>query len=258
MDQGAGYATGRAAGLPEVGDGAQHRRRAPGVTGHRLGLGALLAGIAAATVAIPPLITPDREPAAAPPATSLAPPAALVPAVTAVASPSRSPSSGPARCVPAAAQDGTVEVTRRPSCAVYAGSMGNGWTVTGDGMKVLPAAVVPDTKEAAIRVERTRPAVPATSIAFAAKAAIGIAPGGRLTLRIWGGREFGTVVKLSVRPAGRGSVTLTAPADRWTTFTVKLSELTSGTTLARIDLAIAADQLPNVNRFFLDDIAILG
>jgi hypothetical protein len=39
--------------------------------------------------------------------------------------------------------------------------------------------------------------------------------------------------------------------------TVRLSELTHAPTLARIDLAVAADQVPNVNRFFLDDIAIL-
>jgi len=226
------------------------------VTGQRVGLGVLLVGIAVATVVIPPLITPDRKPAAAPPASSLAPPAALVPAVTVSARPSRSPSSGPQGCVPA--KPGTVEVSSRPSCAVYTASLGNGWTITGDGMKVLPAAVVPDTKETAIRVERTRPAIPATSVALACKSPIGISPGGRLTLRIWGGREYGTVVKLAVAPAHTGSVLLAAPADRWTTFTVKLSELTRGTTLARIDLAVAADQMPNVNRFFLDDITILG
>jgi len=226
------------------------------LTGQRIGLGVLLVGIAVATVVIPPLITPDRKPAVAPPA-SLAPPAALVPAVTASVRPSRSPSSGPQGCVPAK-PGRTVEVTGRPSCAVYTASLGNGWTITGDGMKVLPAEVVPNTKETAIRVERTRPAIPATSVALACKTAIGITPGGRLTLRIWGGREYGTVVKLSVAPARTGSVMLAAPADRWTTFTVKLSELTGGPTLTRIDLAVAADQLPNVNRFFLDDITILG
>ena len=62
-----------AAGLPEtvgggpaVGDrqapeGGQPRHRASAVTGRRLGLGLLLAGIAAATIAVPPLITPEGK-----------------------------------------------------------------------------------------------------------------------------------------------------------------------------------------------------
>jgi hypothetical protein len=221
------------------------------VTGRRIGLGFLLTGIAAATVAVPPLITPDKKAAPVPPVASMAPPAALVPAVTAAPS-----ASGPATCAPAA-KGGTVEVTSRPSCAIFTGSMGNGWTVAGNGMKVLPGEIVPDTQERAMRVERTRPAIPATAVALTAKPAVGVPPGDRLRLRVWGGREFGTVLKLSVAPGGTGSMTLTAPADKWTTFTVRLSELTHAPTLARIDLAVAADQVPNVNRFFLDDIAIL-
>jgi hypothetical protein len=245
-------------GLPQVVDGGQRSRRAPGVTGRRIGLGALLAGIAAATVAIPPLITPDKKAAPVPPVASAVPPAALVPAGTASPSHPAAPSAtGPAPCAPAA-NGGTVEVTGRPACAIFTGGLGNGWTVTGDGMKVLPGEIVPGTRQTAMRVERSRPAIPATAVALTAKSAVGVAPGERLKLRVWGGRQFGTVLGLSVAPGGTGSVTLTAPADKWTTYSVRLSELTHAPALGRIELAVAADQVPNVNRFFLDDIAILG
>lgn len=242
-----------ATGLPEVVDGGQHRRRAPRLTGRRVGLGTLLAGIAAATVAVPPLITPDRQ--AAPPVAPSAP-VVLGPAVTAV--PSRTVEvtpTGPPTCG-RAVRSAPVEVTRRPDCAVYTTSLGNGWTASADGLKVLPGEVVPDTREPAMRVERSRPAVPATAMTISARSAVGLGPGARLGLRVWGGREFGTVLELSVAPAGTGAVTLVAPADKWTTYTVKLSELTRGRTLTRISLVVAADRVPNVNRFFLDDIAI--
>ena len=49
-----------------------------------------------------------------------------------------------------------------------------------------------------------------------------------------------------------GSVQIDAPADRWTSWTVPLG----GGRLQRITLAVEAGQMPNVNRFFLDDIAI--
>ena len=245
MDQGV-----RAASLPEVVDGGQHRRRAPGVTGQRIGLGALLVGIAVATVAVPPLITPGRKQAAAPPVvTSTAPIAKLVPAVTASAAPaSAAPTPTRAGCA--------VQVTTTPACAVYTGSLGNGWSVRGDGMKVLPGETVPGTEERAMRVERSRPAIPATALTLTARSTLGISPGDHLKLRVWGGREFGTVLKLSVAPGGTGSLTLTAPADKWTSFTIKLADLTRGRTLSRIDFAVAADQVPNVNRFFLADIAL--
>jgi hypothetical protein len=123
---------------------------------------------------------------------------------------------------------------------------------------VSPGEIVPGTRQTAMRVERSRPAIPATAVALTAKSAVGVAPGERLKLRVWGGRQFGTVLGLSVAPGGTGSVTLTAPADKWTTYSVRLSELTHAPALGRIELAVAADQVPNVNRFFLDDIAILG
>ncbi|MDT5030983.1 MAG: hypothetical protein QOC94_1154 [Actinoplanes sp.] len=243
-------------GLPGVVDSGQPRRRVWGVPGPRFGLGALLVGIAAATVAVPPLIAPDHKrgaaPAAAPPA-SPTPPGQLVPAVTEPRS--AAPARGPRPCSSAAA-GGTVALSARPSCAIYAGGLGNGWSVTGDGMKVLPGAVVPDTKEPAMRVERSRPATPATALTISAKQPIGVPAGGRLTLRVWGGRDFGTVLTLSAGPGGTGSVTLIAPAERWTTYTVKLAELTRGDRLTRLDVAVVADQVPHVNRFFLDDIAL--
>lgn len=65
------------------------------------------------------------------------------------------------------------------------------------------------------------------------------------------------MLKPSVAPTGTEAVTLTAPADKWTTYSVKLAELTRRRTLTRIELVVAADQVSNVNRFFLDDIAIV-
>jgi len=249
MDQGV-----RAASLPEVVDGGQHRRRAPGATGQRLGLGALLVGIAVATVAVPPLITPGRK-AATPPVASgpTAPIAELVPAVT--ASPPAPAASSPTTTAPAKSRC-AVQVTATPACAIFTSSLGNGWSVKGDGMRVLPGETVPDTKERAMRVERSRPALPATALTLTPRSTLGIGAGDHLKLRVWGGREFGTVLKLSVAPGGTGALTLTAPADKWTSFTIKLADLTGGRTLSRIDLAVAADQVPNVNRFFLDDIAL--
>jgi hypothetical protein len=247
-----------ATGLPEVADNGQHRRRARGATGQRLGLGALLVGIAVATVAVPPLIAPEPEGSAAPAPLPSGPagPAQLIPAVTPTrpAAPATI-AAGPRPCAPVAQGD-TVDVSARPSCAIYTGSLGNGWSVTGHGMKVLPGEVVPDTKEPALRVERSRPAIPATALTISAKQPVGVSAGERLTLRVWGGRDFGTILKLSAGPAGTGSVTLTAPPDTWTTYTIKLAELTRGDSLTRLELGVAADQVPNVNRFFLDDIAL--
>jgi hypothetical protein len=247
------------AGLPEVADGGQHRR-APRVTGQRAGLAVLLVGVAAATVAVPPLITPHHRSPSAAPAASAAPVVGLVPAVTVSASPSPSPAPLPAlaSCAPA-----TGALTGRPSCAIYARGLGNGWTATGDGLKVLPGSTVPDTKEPAMRVERSRPSVPATVLTITARTAVELAPGAKLTFRIWGGREFGTVALVSagassagassaVSAAGVSPVRINAPADRWTSWTIPLG----GGRLQRITLAVEADQVPNVNRFFLDDIAI--
>lgn len=255
-------------GLPEVTDSGQHRRRARGVPAQRFGLGALLVGIAVATVAVPPLITPEKKgrtaaPAAPAPIAQLAPAGtasqpATLPATPAASTPISAPASapGPKPCAPAAT-GGIVEVSTRPACGIYTGSLGNGWSVTGNGMKVLPGATVPETKEPALRVERARPAIPASALTITAKQPVGVAAGDRLTLRVWGGREYGTVLKLSAGPAGTGSVTITAPADKWTSYTVKLAELTQGNNLSRIDVTVAADQVPNVNRFFLDDIALV-
>jgi hypothetical protein len=227
---------------------------APRASGHRLGLGALLIGIAVATVAIPPLVAPRHKSAPAPVA-SIPPPAQLFPAATVTAPPPASDSTSAKACVPATT-GGTVKVTTTPSCAIYTASMGNGWSVAGDGLKVLPGETVPDTKEPAMRVERSRPAIAHTALTITARRAVAIKPGDQLSLRVWGGRDFGTVLKLSVAPAGTGSVTLTAPADKWTAYTIKLSELTHGTGLTRIQLVVATDEVPNVNRFFLDDIAL--
>jgi hypothetical protein len=100
-----------------------------------------------------------------------------------------------------------------------------------------------------MRVERSRPAVPATVLTITARTAVGLGPGAKLTFRVWGGREFGTVALVS---AGASSVRINAPADRWTSYTIPLGR----GRLQRITVAVEAGQVPNVNRFFLDDIAI--
>ena len=264
---------GPAAGDRQPAEGGQHRRGASAVVAQRLGLGLLLAGIAAATVAVPPLITPDREAAperaAAIPAVIASPsppvsvPASSSPSATEKTSatpktsenPGKTAKPGPVTCAPVV-KGGSVEVTTRPSCGIYDGSLGNGWAATGDGMKVMPGEVVHETREPAMRVERTRPALDETAMALTPATPVGLRPGDKLRLRIRGGREYGTVLRLTVAPSGTGRVTLTAPPEKWTTFTVALDELTARDRLTRIDLEIADDQVPNVNNFFLDDIAI--
>ena len=242
--------------LPEIVESGQHRRRARGVTGQRLGLCVLLIGIAVATVAVPPLIAPEPRRSAEP--TAPAPVIITVPSAIATATKATpTPRPAPEPCARVAG-GAPVEVSTRPSCGIYAGSLGNGWTATGAGLKVLPGETVPDTKEPAMRVERSRPALPATTLSITAARAVGIGPQTRLTLRVWGGRDYGTVLRLTSGTKPAGGVTLTAKADTWTSFTVKLGELTGADSLSRIDLAVAADQVPHVNRFFLDDIALAG
>jgi hypothetical protein len=176
---------------------------------------------------------------------------------TSVRSPSGPPAAALARCAPASS-GGDVRVTATPSCTLYAGGLGNGWTVIGDGMKAMPGELIPGTRQVAMRVERSRPAVQATVLTFTPRGPVGVGPASRLRLRVWGGREFGTVLKVSRAPASTGSITLTAAADKWTTYTIRLADLGRGSSLARIDLAVAADQVPNVNRFFLDDVDLVG
>jgi hypothetical protein len=245
-------------------DGGVHRRRGAGITGPRVGLGVLLAGTVVATVAVPPLITPHDRHSATPVATpstetraSGAPvneaPVSPAPATGPPATPARPKQSAPGACVPVD-EGGVVTATRRPSCGVYRTGLGTGWTVLGDGLKILAGQVVPGSDEVAMRVERTRPAQPHTTMTLSAATPIGVTDSSLLHLRVWGGRQFGTVLRLSAVPSVRGPVTLTAPADRWTEFRV---ELATGS-LSRITLVVAADQVPNVNRFFLDDITITG
>jgi hypothetical protein len=144
--------------------------------------------------------SPASSPAGPTPSTSAKPKAAK---------PSKAAKPGPATCAPVV-KSGSVEVTTRPSCGIYDGSLGNGWTATGDGMKVMPGEVVHETGEPAMRVERTRPALDETAMALTPAAPVGLRPGDKLRLRIRGGREYGTVLRLTVAPSGTGRVTLTA------------------------------------------------
>ncbi|WP_141722244.1 hypothetical protein [Micromonospora haikouensis] len=256
----------------------------------RVQLGALLVGVAVATIALPSLIMgpggDDEPPATSPPAmavsvpasTPVGPPASSgsptpVPSSAAAsprsgaATPSGGSASRPAsgstasgttpRCA-AEPEGNDVTLTAAVSCGVYNAGFGNGWRATGDGLKLLPGWKVPDTGEVGLRVERTRPGLPQTEMALIAARPVRIDGDDVLRFRVWGGRDYGTVLRVSVSPAGRGMVTVSAGADRWTNYSVRLGQLTGAASLTRIDLVVAADEVPQVNRFYLDDIAIVG
>jgi hypothetical protein len=225
--------------------------------GRYLGVAALVGLV---TVAVPPLIAPGRvRPAGsgtpaipAAPATSAA---ATAPSPVPSVSPSAAEPAGPLPC--AAPQPGTASA--RPSCAVYTATLGTGWRIESTGVKVVPGGLVPGTDIVAIRVE---PKEKVASVALVAASAVTVPQRARLKLRVYGGRVHGTVLRLTMPVPGRppGSpVMLTAPADRFTDFTVELGDLLGGTrTVQRIDLGIATDLVPNAYRFFVDHVEFVG
>ncbi|MFF3856068.1 hypothetical protein [Micromonospora sp. NPDC002575] len=260
-----------------------------GAPRRRVQLGALLIGVAVATIALPSLVMgPDDDgpaatgpppmalsapagtptgpptppgsptapgpptPAAASPGSGAATPTAGRPASRRDAGPN---ASGPtSRCAATAGGDDVV-LTAGVSCGIYDVGFGNGWRATGHGLKLLPGWKVPETDEVALRVERTRPGLPQTEMALVAARPVRIDGDDVLRFRVWGGRDYGTVLRVS---AGHGTVTVSARADRWTNYSVRLGQLTDAASLTRIDLVVAADEVPHVNRFYLDDIAIVG
>ncbi len=266
------------------GGGSDHHILPRGAPRRRVQLGALLIGVAVATIALPSLVMgpdDDRSATTSPPPVALSTPAGTPagpptppgPPTPAAASPGSAaatrptagrsasrPGAGPStsgptsRCADTAEGDDVV-LAAGVSCGVYAAGFGNGWRATGDGLKLLPGWKVPETDEVALRVERTRPGLPQTEMALVAARPVRIDGDDVLRFRVWGGRDYGTVLRVS---AGHGTVTVSARADRWTSYSVPLGELTDAASLTRIDLVVAADEVPHVNRFYLDDIAIVG
>jgi hypothetical protein len=234
--------------------------QAPRASGHRFGLGVLLIGIAVATVAVPALVAPRHKSAPAPTSAPIPPMAQLYPAGAASSAPAPAGhASAPKPCTAATA----------PACAIYTTALGRGWSLDTDGLKVRPAATAPDSQEPAMEVERSDPATSHTAFSLVAAGPLAIKSSDRLSFRVWGGRDFGTVLKLSAEPGGfvpsagtttvsAGALTLTAPAGKWTAFTIYLGDMSRGTSLTRIKLTATTDVVTTVNPFFLDDIALIS
>ncbi|MDG6102212.1 hypothetical protein Daura_44210 [Dactylosporangium aurantiacum] len=212
----------------------------------------LAVAIGLVTVGVPPLLLPrDHDPApTALPTTS--PPAAPPTVSPSSQSPPVSPAASPTAS-PAAPPCGTGG-SARPSCTVYGAAVGTGWTVQSVGVKVVTNGVVPGTDQVALRVE------PKEKTAAVALVAAGPVTATRLTLRVYGGRVHGTVLRVTVsattQPSGVPPVVLTAPVDVWTPFELDLRELAPGRPVRRIDLVVATDMLPNAYRFFVDDLQL--
>jgi hypothetical protein len=241
-------------------DRTEPDQRAPRAPGPRLGLGLLLIAVAAATVAVPALVAPRHKSAPATPAT-IPPMAQLYPAGK---SPASSPASAHRSTVPQPCTAPTA-----PACAIYTTGLGRGWSVSSDGLKVLPGATAPAAQDPALLVERSDPATAHTTFSLAAAGPITIKSSDRLSFRVWGGRDFGTVLKLAATPDGfvpsagtttvsAGALTLTAPAGKWSTFSIYLGDLSRGTSLTGIRLTVATDVVSTVNPFYLDDIALVS
>jgi hypothetical protein len=172
------------------------------------------------------------------------------------------PSAGPRPCAapaPAAAAATVDAGTGQPSCGVYTTVAGPGWQVAASGAELLPGERVPGTQQLALRVQ---PRQPTAAVSMLAAAPIAVPGSGHLTVKVYGGRVRGTVLRLSVSASTavdtRRPVVLTAPADRWTTFTATFAQLLpdAAGAVRRIDLVLAADLMPNTSRFFLDGILL--
>ena len=215
-----------------------------------------MAAIGAATVAVPPLIAPRGGSAELPqPATALGTESGPTPDVTFIPS---GPAIQPADATPAVARPAPCSPTAAilaagvPACAVYRTTLGNGWQIDGAGVKVVAGATVPGSERAAMRVE---PEQDVASVSLVASRPFTVPSGGHLSLRVYGGRVHGTVLRVSTSPtktADRSDpVVVTAPADQWSTFVVQLA---GGRPVQRIDLVIATDLVPHAYRFFVDDV----
>ncbi|GAB1820434.1 hypothetical protein [Herbidospora sp. RD11066] len=247
--------------------------------GQRTRYALLVTVVICVAVAVPPLLIPrqdDRAEASgsqasgaqASPVSSRVPttaPPTATPKSTGTPRPTRTrPTATPVRPrVPSCATSrgsGIVEVTPVPACSIYASALGTGWRASGIGTNVDPGRPVPDGEEAAVRIQRRVKSRddPAT-VTLLAGSPVLTGANTRLRLRVYGGRQYGTILRLSASPsagrAGATTVTLHAPPERWTSFVVHVGTLSPGR-LRRIDLAIASEQLPQAYEFYLDDIVL--
>lgn len=245
------------------------RARIPRDQARRRGYFGLGLVIAVSTVAIPPLLAPGHGPdtAGRPPAGVSATPAATRTA-TPVPPPgsngSTVPTGPPASTAPARRpgcepDPSAPQSAARPSCVLYGSSLGTGWEVTGDGVKVAPGRSVPGSARPAIRVDRR---ARVASFTFHAQAPVPLGPHTVLRFRLYGGREYGTILRITAsadqdRPGSGAAVTVRAPAEGWADLAVSFTG--SGLDeIRRIDLAPATDQLPQTYHFFLADLALTG
>ncbi|MFF3437142.1 hypothetical protein [Streptosporangium sp. NPDC002721] len=207
--------------------------------------------------------TPD--PAVSPSASRRSRPALRPEASPAVRSTSR-PSGAPGLSCVAPTGSGagrTVEITSTgPSCAVYTDVLDTGWQALGTGTNVTPGQRPPDGEQTAMRVQkRVKKREDPATVTLLAASPFTVGGNTTLRLRIFGGREFGTILRVSASPsagrAGTRTMVLRAPPLRWSSFTLRVGALTPGR-LRRVDLAIATDQMPQAYEFFVDDIVFRG
>ncbi|WP_162794750.1 hypothetical protein, partial [Nonomuraea lactucae] len=172
------------------------------------------------------------------------------------------PGTTTAGCARATAKSGVEILSARPSCRIYRSMLGTGWQVRGTGTNVTPGQQPPGTDEATIRIQKRvarREDLAAATILADTPVPVGART--TLRLRVFGGREFGTILRVSASGAagraGSKSVVLQAPPLRWKSFVLPVGSLTSGR-LRRVDLVIATDQMPQAYEFFVDDVELEG
>ncbi|MEU8386346.1 hypothetical protein [Streptosporangium sp. NPDC048865] len=157
----------------------------------------------------------------------------------------------------------TVEITSTgPSCAVYTTVLSTGWQALGTGTNVTPGQRLPDSEQTAMRVQkRVKKREDPATVTLLAASPFTVGRNTTLRLRIFGGREFGTILRVSASPsagrAGTRTMVLQAPPLRWSSFTLRVGALSPGR-LRRVDMAIATDQMPQAYEFFVDDIVFRG
>ncbi|MHA6761059.1 hypothetical protein [Streptacidiphilus sp. PAMC 29251] len=228
--------------------------------GGYLGL-ALVAAVL--TVVLPALLAPGHKSAAArrpvPAASAPAAVPAPVPSTAAATTSAPVPTTAPARlnCAPSTPGRALAQNAGRPSCLLYASALGTGWQLTGTGAKVAPGEQVTGSGQPSIRVDRRNEDA---AVTFTAAAPVTLAPGSKLRLRLYGGRQYGTVLRISASadPAVRNArtwVTAQSGPEQWSEVVVDLGGF-GLRAIRRIDLVVAQDQLPQTYHFFLDDVVL--
>jgi hypothetical protein len=264
--------------------GGPPRRRPAFRLGQRTRYALLVTVVICIAVVVPPLLIPrqdDRADAAqeiqatgaisttptTPPPFTRTPAARSTPTAkstpTARSTPTTSsPTPTPRRPrIPSCASPRNSEITAVPACLIYASALGTGWQTSGSGTNVTPGRLVPDSDQIAIRIQRrVKDRDQPSTVTLLANSPVMISSASRLRLRVFGGRQYGTILRLSASPlagrAGAKTVTLEVPPERWAAFVVHVGTLSPGR-LRRIDLAIAAEQMPQAYEFYVDDLTLV-